>query len=89
MDPERELLDEQIAYYRARAGEYEGVHERWREDWIDPEAGIVRRPLTDGSVHRAVKVLWRADELVRRLSELGWDASVTSDGPFYWGTAIR
>jgi demethylmenaquinone methyltransferase/2-methoxy-6-polyprenyl-1,4-benzoquinol methylase len=67
----------------------EGPHEEWREDWVDREAGIVRRPLADGSVHRAVKVLWRPEDLSRRLDELGWVASVTSEGPFYWGTATR
>jgi SAM-dependent methyltransferase len=67
----------------------EGRHELWREDWIDRDAGIVRRPLTDGSVHRAVKVLWRPDELSFRLGEMGWDASVQGSGPFYWGTAAR
>lgn len=67
----------------------EGPHREWREDWIDRDAGIVRRPLTDGSVHRAVKVLWRPEDLSRRLGELGWDASVTSSGPFYWGSARR
>ena len=67
----------------------EGVHETWGEDWIDEAGGIVRRPLTDGSVHRAVKVIWRTDELARRLQELGWDASVTAEGPFYWGSAHR
>ena len=67
----------------------EGVHETWGEDWIDEPGGIVRRPLTDGSVHRAIKVIWRTDELARRLQELGWDASVTAEGPFYWGSAHR
>ena len=67
----------------------EGVHEAWGEDWIDEAKGVVRRPLTDGSVHRAVKVIWRTDELVRRLVELGWEASVTAEGPFYWGIARR
>jgi len=67
----------------------EGVHETWGEDWIDEADGIVRRPLTDGSVHRAVKVIWRTDELARRLGELGWEASVTAEGPFYWGSAHR
>jgi SAM-dependent methyltransferase len=67
----------------------EGHHDHWREHWIDERAGIVRRQLTDGSVHRAVKVLWRPADLERRLAELGWNASVTSEGPFYWGTAIR
>jgi SAM-dependent methyltransferase len=67
----------------------EGVHETWGEDWIDEPGGIVRRPLTDGSVHRAIKVIWRTDELARRLQELGWNASVTAEGPFYWGSAQR
>jgi hypothetical protein len=65
----------------------EGVHFDWREDWIDETAGIVRRPLTDGSVHRAVKVLWRPDDLAQRLGEVGWTASITQSGPFYWGVA--
>jgi SAM-dependent methyltransferase len=67
----------------------EGHHDEWREDWVDRDAGIVRRPLSDGSVHRAVKVLWRPDELSRTLGELGWDAPVQASGPFYWGTATR
>ena len=67
----------------------EGEHGLWEEDWIDRERGIVRRPLSDGSVHRAVKVLWRPGDLRGRLAELGWVASVTAEGPFYWGTATR
>ena len=49
----------------------------------------MRRPLTDGTEFRAVKVLWRADELEARLRSLGWHASVTEVTPFYWGTAQR
>jgi demethylmenaquinone methyltransferase/2-methoxy-6-polyprenyl-1,4-benzoquinol methylase len=67
----------------------EGRHFEWREDWINEAAGIVRRPLTDGTVHRAVKVLWRPEDLEARLTELGWDASVHSEGPFYWGTVSQ
>jgi SAM-dependent methyltransferase len=67
----------------------EGRHAQWHEDWIDEEAGIVRRTLEDGSIHRAVKVLWRPEGLQTRLVGLGWDASVTAEGPFYWGTAVR
>jgi SAM-dependent methyltransferase len=63
----------------------EAHHLLWVEDWLDEAAGIVRRRLIDGSEHRAVKVLWRADELQRRLIELGWDASVHPEEPFYWG----
>ena len=67
----------------------EGRHFLWREDWIDEEAGIVRRELTDGTVHRAVKVLWAADELESRLRAMGWGASVQDEGPFYLGVASR
>ena len=59
------------------------------EDWADRQSGIVRRPLRSGAVYRAVKVLWRPEDLRARLRELGWDASVTREGPFYWGTARR
>jgi SAM-dependent methyltransferase len=67
----------------------EGDHGLWDEDWVDRDAGIVNRPLTDGSAHRAVKVLWRPDNLAASLGQLGWDASVQASGPFYWGSAIR
>ena len=67
----------------------EGAHFLWREDWIDEPAGVVRRRLSDGSEHRAVKVLWRADELQDALIGLGWDASVHAEEPFYWGQASR
>jgi demethylmenaquinone methyltransferase/2-methoxy-6-polyprenyl-1,4-benzoquinol methylase len=67
----------------------EGRHFLWREDWLDEAAGVVRRPLIDGTVHRAVKVLWSAEDLAGRLRDLGWDTSVTDAGPFYWGTATR
>jgi SAM-dependent methyltransferase len=66
----------------------EAAHGLWHEDWLDEAGGVVRRTLSDGSVHRAVKVLWRPDELQARLIGLGWDASVHADGPFYWGTAL-
>jgi demethylmenaquinone methyltransferase/2-methoxy-6-polyprenyl-1,4-benzoquinol methylase len=67
----------------------EAPHDRWREDWVDRETGVVRRTLTDGTTHRAIKVLWRAEDLEARLHGLGWDASVHAEGPFYWGTARR
>jgi SAM-dependent methyltransferase len=67
----------------------EGHHDLWEEAWVDRDAGIVSRPLTDGSVHRAVKVLWRPEQLAQRLRELGWNPSVKAEGPFYWGTAIH
>ena len=57
------------------------------EEWIDRPAGLVRRRLQDGTVHRAVKVLWRPEDLEARLDGLGWTASVRSEGPFYRGSA--
>jgi demethylmenaquinone methyltransferase/2-methoxy-6-polyprenyl-1,4-benzoquinol methylase len=65
----------------------EGRHFLWREDWIDEDAGVVRRRLGDGTAHRAVKVLWEPDALEHRLAEIGWNASVAPEGPFYWGLA--
>jgi SAM-dependent methyltransferase len=67
----------------------EGRHFLGREKWVDEAAGIVIRDLSDGSAHRAVKVLWHPEDLRRRLAALGWDASVHAEGPFYWGTADR
>ncbi len=57
------------------------------ETWIDRADGIVHRRLQDGSSYRAVKVLWRPEDLQARLDGLGWTASVRSEGPFYRGSA--
>jgi demethylmenaquinone methyltransferase/2-methoxy-6-polyprenyl-1,4-benzoquinol methylase len=57
------------------------------EDWLDQTDGVVSRQLKDGSYYRAVKVLWRPDELEARLGELGWDATVYEVAPFFWGIA--
>jgi len=67
----------------------EAAHGLWDEDWIDEDAGIVRRTLAGGGSHRAVKVLWHPEELERTMGELGWNASVHPAAPFYWGTATR
>jgi SAM-dependent methyltransferase len=63
----------------------EARHGLWEEDWVDEAGGIVRRPLADGTLHRAVKVLWRPEELEARLRGIGWDVAVHGSGPFYWG----
>jgi hypothetical protein len=34
-------------------------------------------------------VLWRPEDLERRLEELGWIASVQAEDPFYWGSAHK
>jgi demethylmenaquinone methyltransferase/2-methoxy-6-polyprenyl-1,4-benzoquinol methylase len=67
----------------------EADHGLWQEDWVDRQAGLINRTLSDGSVHRAVKVLWHPEELERRLADIGWDASVRLETPFYLGTAAR
>jgi SAM-dependent methyltransferase len=55
------------------------------EEWLDRSAGLVHRRLEGGKGYRAVKVLWDPDRLQARLGELGWNASVHVEGPFYWG----
>ena len=64
----------------------EADHGLWDEDWVDREAGIVRRPLTDGRVHLAIKVLWRPEDLRARLAALGWRIEIETAGPFLWGS---
>jgi hypothetical protein len=43
--------------------------------------------LTDGTVYRAVKVLWNPDELDERLRAAGWSVEIGRSGPFYRGAA--
>ena len=64
----------------------EGSHKEWGGGRIDEAAGLLVRIALDVEGVRAVKVLWRPADLEARLTELGWDASVHSEGPFYWGT---
>lgn len=66
----------------------EARHDLWAEDWLDEDAGVVRRPLGNGTVHRLVKVLWRPDELAQRVRALGWHLEIEASGPFYWGSAV-
>jgi ubiquinone/menaquinone biosynthesis C-methylase UbiE len=67
----------------------EAAHAQWDEDWLDEAAGIVRRTLADGSEFRAIKVLWRLEQLVERLRGLGWETSAGASGPFLWGHSRR
>ena len=67
----------------------EARHDEWREDWLDEERGIVRRTLSDGTVHRAVKVLWTERDLEHRLRSIGWSPTIRRFGPFYCGVARR
>ena len=55
------------------------------------DSSIVQRRLSNGTVHRLVKVPHRPEELERRLRELGWAIAVTASAsePFYWGAGGR
>lgn len=45
----------------------------------DPE--VVERTLSDGTVHRVVKVFLDPPRLSARLGALGWGCELTTDGP--------
>jgi demethylmenaquinone methyltransferase/2-methoxy-6-polyprenyl-1,4-benzoquinol methylase len=60
--------------YRAQEELFEG----------ETSATVLRR-LNDGSAYRAVKVPHHAEDLEKRLKDLGWNFKVTESGPFYWG----
>jgi trans-aconitate methyltransferase len=64
---------------------------RTADELIEGESSsTIRRRLSDGTPHRAVKVPHEPHELERRLARLGWDISVTqTSGPFYWGAGGR
>jgi ubiquinone/menaquinone biosynthesis C-methylase UbiE len=65
----------------------EGRHEHWLEEWDGDH--VVTRRLSDGSVHRAVKVFYEPSELEARLRELGWAVTVEATGALYWGAGGR
>jgi SAM-dependent methyltransferase len=53
-------------------------------------SSIIRRQLSNGSAHRAVKVPHTPRALERRLAQLGWDFAVSpTAGPFFWGAGGR
>jgi SAM-dependent methyltransferase len=53
-------------------------------------SSTIRRRLSDGSTHRAVKVPHTPRALERRLAQLGWEIVVsTTAGPFFWGAGGR
>jgi demethylmenaquinone methyltransferase/2-methoxy-6-polyprenyl-1,4-benzoquinol methylase len=60
---------------------------RTADELIEGESSsTIRRRLEDGTSFRAIKVPHTAQELQRRLSDLGWDIQVRqTSGPFYWG----
>ncbi|SDK48736.1 demethylmenaquinone methyltransferase / 2-methoxy-6-polyprenyl-1,4-benzoquinol methylase [Actinopolyspora mzabensis] len=60
---------------------------RTPDELIEGEgSSTIRRRLSDGTQHRAVKVPHEPAELQDRLTGLGWDIEVRpTSGPFYWG----
>jgi trans-aconitate methyltransferase len=64
---------------------------RTPDELIEGEASsTIRRRLSDGSAHRAVKVPHEPRQLEARLAELGWSITVTqTSGPFFWGAGTR
>lgn len=53
-------------------------------------SSTIRRVAGDGGVHRAVKVAYRPEVLVRELAGLGWSVQVGETvWPFYWGWGHR
>ena len=64
---------------------------RTPDELIEGESSsTIRRRLTDGTPHRAVKVPHDPRELEDRLAALGWRITVTrTSGPFYWGAGSR
>ena len=65
----------------------EAPHHEWDEDFLGDE--LVRRRLSDGSEHRAIKKFWDPDELSGRLTDLGWALKLSKTGPFYFGVGRR
>lgn len=53
------------------------------------QSSIVERRLNDGTAYRAVKVPHDPKQLEDDLAALGWNISVSSTGPFYWGSGER
>ncbi len=54
---------------------------------IDEADDVQRRQVSDGSVHRVVKVFYGPDELAGRLQRLGWVADLADTSRFIYGSA--
>jgi hypothetical protein len=91
-DDVQAVVAEQVAYYRARARDYDhSDKERAGERFVpDQPTPAVWRRLRDGSEYRVVKAYYRPRELAARLAELGWSAEVRETStPLLVGTARR
>jgi SAM-dependent methyltransferase len=64
---------------------------RTPDELVEGESSsTIRRQLDDGRSYQLVKVPYRAPDLEKRLSRLGWQIKITStSGPFYWGAGAR
>ncbi len=56
---------------------------------VPGDVPLVERRLRDGSVHRVVKVFWEPDELVQRLTALGWSGTVERSGTDWFVGEVR
>jgi SAM-dependent methyltransferase len=66
----------------------EAATEMHKESFVPGEDEVAERVMSDGSVHRLVKIYWSPADLQLRLNELGWDAAVRQyDDRWFIGTA--
>ncbi|WP_328667613.1 class I SAM-dependent methyltransferase [Streptomyces sp. NBC_00322] len=56
---------------------------------VQAQVPTVRRRLSDGSQHLAVKVLHDAAGLTRRLYDLGWESHIEQVDPYHFGGIAR
>jgi len=52
-----------------------------RETYIEGSSEVVERQLADGTRHQLVKLVRDPEDLVRELTQLGWQATVEQSGP--------
>ncbi|MGH3564075.1 MAG: class I SAM-dependent methyltransferase [Mycobacterium sp.] len=54
---------------------------------LDEADDVQRRRLSDGSVHRVVKIFYEPDDLSDQLRKLGWNPQIMSTSRFIYGSA--
>jgi len=54
---------------------------------LDEADDVQRRRLSDGSVHRVVKIFYEPDELTNHLRKLGWNPQIMGTSRFIYGSA--
>jgi hypothetical protein len=92
-----DLIAEQLAYYRARAGGVAYVIDSaWEPtshatDHATPErdAGVAPRKLADGREFRVVKVFWKPGELNAQWAVLDFDATILQSPRYFIHGPVR